>query len=45
MASKWVKNDGPEVSQSKFNSPGLAFFCLEKFFLPKPATEKKIQLS
>ncbi len=43
MASKWVKNDGPEVSQSTFNSPGLAFFCLEKNYLPKPTTEKKIK--
>jgi hypothetical protein len=29
MASKWVKKDGPDVSQSGFNSPGRALFCLQ----------------
>jgi hypothetical protein len=44
MASKWVKNDGPEVSQSTFSSPGLAFFCLENKNLPKQQ-QKKIKFS
>jgi hypothetical protein len=29
MASKWVKKDGPDVSQSGFKSPGRAPFCLQ----------------